>query len=370
MRITPRRILCLAAICLSAALCFILPGLSGTPGALPGTDEPERTLLRLWVIDAPGGAQSWLTKQLAVFEKQQPGVMTYLRSASAGELTSPDAVLPDMVLYMPGQISAPQQLFVPLAGSLPVREELLRCGRWKGEQYGLPLCWSAWVLAIDSALEPGTALTPSPTTLLGRPAATIQPEPAATPGYPYDAVHEAEAALQSPSGAALMNLSVLLSGEQPSCPEDFLQLTPAEVYSGFRARKYPTAMLTTGQITAFSALTSAGKGFPFRTMVPREIITDQVWLASLTPDAPPQAASLLAFLTGTDSQKALVDQGLHTVCDNLKLYAAGTGNEVERAAAVGLSVINAYLSLEDVRRAAWQLWQGTSSLSNALVPLL
>lgn len=226
------------------------------------------------------------------------------------------------------------------------------------------------VLAVDGALEPGTAATPAPTTLLGRPAASALPQPSATPGYPFEAVRTTGDALQSPGGAALLSLALLLPDQRPSLPADFLQLPSDDVYSAFRSQKIPTAMLTTGQVTAFSGLTAAGKGFPFRVMVPGEIITDQVWLASLTPDAPAQAASLLAFLTGSDSQKALVGQGLYSIRDDLKLYASGVGNDVERAAAIGLSAVNAYLSADSVQSAAWQCWQGTQSLSDALTPLL
>lgn len=370
MKHSPGRILCAAALALTAALCVCLSRTAAPRGVLPGTDEPERTLLRLWVIGAPGGAQSWLTKQLAEFGKQHPGVLTYLRSVSAEALRDEEAILPDVVLYMPGEISEPQCLFTPLTGGLNAREALLRCGRWQGMQYGLPLCWGAWALAIDSALEPGSAATPAPTTLLGRPAPVASPEQTAPPDYPLEAANAAAASLQSPGGAALMTLSTLLPDQRPGLPDDFLQLSSAEVYSGFCARKYPTAMLTTGQITAFTALTAAGRGFPFRVMTPGEIITDQVWLASLTPGAPAQAASLLAFLIGRDSQKALADQGLYTVRDDLKLYASGVGNDVERAAGCGLSAINAYLPCQQAESAAWQLWQGTSDLSGALLPLL
>ena len=144
---------------------------------LPSLSAAERTLLRIWILDAPGGGQSWLKQQLRQYEKQHPGVSTYLRTVSAQELIDPDVILPDIVLYMPGQITQPEALFMPLSGSTVARDgllraELLRCGRWQGNQYGLPLCWGGWVLAIDSALEPEQAVTPAPTTLLGKPAMT------------------------------------------------------------------------------------------------------------------------------------------------------------------------------------------------------
>ena len=39
-----------------------------------------------------------------------------------------------------------------------------------------PLCWGAWVLAVDAADDPQTAATTAPTTLLGRPSSTLSPE--------------------------------------------------------------------------------------------------------------------------------------------------------------------------------------------------
>ncbi len=329
----------------------------------------ERSLLRIWVTSSVGGGTAWLREQLKAWEKQHPGVMTYLRTVSPEEPLGEDAVLPDVILYMPGDFTSPQALFSPLTGSMTAREELLRSGRWQGQQYGLPLCWGAWVLAIDGALEPDMAATPAPTTLLGRPAATEAPMATEKPGFPLEAANQAEIPLQAPQGASLFALLQLVD-QKPGLPPDFAQLTPAEVYSGFRARRYASAMLTTGQLTAFSGLSSAGKGFPFRVMVPQEIITDQVWLGSVVQGAAKEAASLLAFLTAPEAQKALSGQGLHTVREDLRLYAAGTEAQVESAAARGLTAINAYIAPEEAASAAWRVFEGRENLSEALMGIL
>lgn len=366
--------LLVAAVCMMtlAVLVFALPRLKQE--GVPGLDAKERVLLRIWAVDSPGGGQSWLKEQLKVFGRRYPQVSTYLRLVSAEELTAPEAVLPDIVLYMPGSLTAPQTLFLPLSGDMAsretsaIREELLRCGRWQTRQYGLPLCYGAWVLAIDSALEPGSALTPAPTTLLGRPSATdaaATPEPA----YPMAAALQAECPLQSPEGAALFTLGMLVE-EHPPLPEGFGTLNPGEVYAAFQRRTCATAMLTTGQETAFTALVSGGGGFPFRTMTAEEVVTDQVWLASITADAPDAAALLLSHLTSTEAQKALAAQGLHTVRDDLTLYAIGTSALVEQAAQRSLSAINAYIPQEDAASAAWQFFQGTLTLTEALSPIL
>ena len=364
-----RRVLILIPLALIVLLLLILPGVLRTQEPIPGLTGSDRTLLRIWLMGSPGGGQSWLTQQLHAWEKQHPGVTTYLRTVSPEEVQSSEAVLPDVLLYMPGDITEPGSLLQPLTCPDGLREELLRCGRWRGEQLGLPLCWGAWVLAVDSALEPGTALTPAPTTLLGKPAATASPT--AAPGYPLTAAAGAECPLQSPGGAALFALQLLLPpGERPPFPEDLAQKSPAEVYADWQARRCASAMLTTGQATAFTSLVSGGKGFPFRILVPEEIVTDQVWLASLTADAPPEAASLLAFLTGRDAQEALAAQGLHTVRDDMRLYAAGFSAQVEQAAGTGLSAVNAYLPAGDVHSAAWQSLQGTLEFTSALLPLM
>lgn len=366
-----------AVLCtmLIVLLALMLPRMAEHHTDIPGLSPKERELLRIWVVDTPGGGQAWLKGQLKAFEKQYSAVSTYLRTVSADELTDPDAVLPDVVLYMPGSLTEPQAVFLPLTGDMTqretsvIREELLRCGRWQGQQYGLPLCYGAWVLCIDSALEPGSALTPAPTTLLGRPAATSAPSATAEPGYPLDAASQAACPLQAPGGCALFALASLLE-EPPSLPEDFGTLAADAVYAAFQRRQCATAMLTTGQETAFSTLVSGGGGFAFRTMVPEEIITDQVWLGSVTSGAPRGAALLLSHLTSAEAQKALSAQGLHTVRDDLILYAAGTPSRVEQSAAQTLTVVNAYLDRALVQSAAWQFFQGTLEKSEALLPLL
>lgn len=359
--ILPALLLILAAGCIMAAF-------RSTASEVPGLTGQPRTLLRIWITGSPGGGQTWLTQQLAAYEKQHRGVMTHLRVVSPEELSSPDAVLPDLVLCLPGDVTDPSAHFIPVSPDTALREPLLQSGRWQGTQYGWPLCWGAWVLAIDSALDPHPASTPAPTTLLGRPAATDAPTQ--SPGYPLEAVSAADCALHSPGGAALLTLSELLpSQERPPLPTDFTQLSPAEVYGAFQSRRCASAMLTTGQAIAFSGIVSAGKGFPFRLMAPDTVVTDQVWMAFLTPDAPAAAADLLAFLTSPPVQQALTAQGLHTVRDDLTLYAAGFSAQVEASGRNGLTAVNAFLPTNEVAAIAWQAFQGTLDVNEALAAL-
>lgn len=366
----------IAAVCMGmiALAAWGVSQLWTREARVPGLAAKERTLLRIWVVNAPGGAQTWLKAQLRQFEKQHPGVSTWLRTVSAAELTAPETVLPDIVFYMPGDVTSPERVFLPLSGDMPardglLREELLRCGRWQNQQYGLPLCWGAWVLAIDSALEPGSAVTPAPTTLLGKPAATADTSATPEPGYPLDAASQTACALQAPGGAALFTLALLLE-ERPPLPDSFGTLASSEVYAAFQRRQCATAMLTTGQTTAFSGIVSSGSDVPFRVMAAEEVITDQVWLGSITPDAPREAALLLSHLASAEAQKALSAQGLHTVRRDLTLYAAGLSAQVEQAAKAGLSAISAYIPQEEVHSAAWQFFTGRMNLDEALLPLM
>ena len=86
-------------LCIGVLACAALLVMRPIRSEVPGLKGKERTLLRIWVTEAPGGAVSWLKGQLRAFEKQHPGVSTYLRTVDAAELAHPEAVLPDVVLY-------------------------------------------------------------------------------------------------------------------------------------------------------------------------------------------------------------------------------------------------------------------------------
>ena len=345
-----------AALLAIAALLASLTVLRSPRREIPGLGGRERVLLRIWITGSPGGAQSWLTEQLRLWEKQQPGVMTHLRLVTPEEAFAPDAVLPDLILCMPGDFTDPGVLFSPQEAGSGIRQPLLQAGLWEGRQYALPLCWGAWVMAIDSTLDPVPAASPAPTTLLGRPAATAVPE--SPPGYPLEAALASGCPLQAPAGAALDALRLLLPPEsRPPLTQDFAQLTSAEVYDAFLNRRCASCMLTGGQVAALSSLVSAGRGFPFRLLVPERVFTDQLWLACLTPQAPQEAAALLSFLTGEEAQKALSSQGLHTVRDDVTLYASGFSAEIEAAGQRSLTAQSAFVSLREAQDAAWRRFQ-------------
>lgn len=358
---------CLLALALTAALLLFRPGPGGDP--LPGVPDGSRELVRIWCVSSIGGGQAWLKAALRRYEQTHPGVMTYLRTVAADELTAPDAVLPDLVLYMPGDLTDPS-LFAPLSGALTADEPLLRCGRWQGQQLGLPLCWGGYVLVLNSSLDPASAVTPAPTTLLGRPAATNAPDATPTPGFPLEAALRADEPVQAPSGAALFALGLTLSDARPPLPEHIGTMSAADVYQRYLAHGCASAMLTTGQLTALQGLAAAGKADAYRVMVPDTVVTDQIWLGSIVRGSSPRTAEVLSWLADTDAQRLLADQELHPAQAALRLYAAVTPLLLDRAAARSLTCINAYMPRADTAQAARLYLQGAYSLDEALLPLI
>lgn len=340
-------VLSVLLLILSGVLAFYLHGQNRPIAGLSGDN---RTLLRVWMLRTPGGAARWVETQLSAYERQHPGVLIYLRQVSADELTAEESLLPDVVLYRPGDIADPDGLFLPISGDAPIFAGLLSGGR----QVAYPLCWGAWVLAVDSAYDPQTAATPAPTTLLGHPSSTLSPEQ--TPAlFPLEKANAANCPLLSPGGCALYALrEIFVNQAYPRWTDDFAQLPSDTVYQRFRERKCASAMLTTGQVVAFSGLTSAGNGFPFRVMVGQTVTTEQVLLSSICAGAQDGAADLLSFLVSRGAQEQLVHQGLFSVREDLALYPSGWAAEVEQAARRAIVMPDAFQSDEALRQKAWQ----------------
>lgn len=361
-----RRILCIIALLLTAALLLHRPS---APAAdqLPGAPAAQRTLISIWTLNSIGGSQAWLKQALKRYERTHPGVMTYLRQAAAEDLADPDAILSDLLLYMPGDLTDTAQLR-PLGGSLPVSSALLSCGQKDGLQYGLPLCWGAYVMVIDSCLEPGSAATPAPTTLLGKPAPTPEAALASpTPGYPLEAAKAQAEPLQCAQGTALITLRMLLPGALPALPSQ--PITQQQVYTRYLAGQCASAVLTTGQVTALAGAVSSGKARPYRLLLPQSIVTDQVWLASLTGKASGAAADLLAWLISAEAQQLLTDQQLQPAREGTRLYAADWPAHIANAALHAFTAVNAYLPRSQSQQISWQVLQGQLNLAEAAAML-
>ena len=344
------RILLSVLALLAAAAGLVL--LSGSPAPIAGLSGDGRTLLRVWLMHAPGGAAKWLDAQISAYERQHSGTAVYLRQVSPAELHAAEAVQPDIVLYMPGDVQQPEVFFAPLISDAPLFSGLWACGQRQGQQLAMPLCWGAWVLALDSAYDDQPAATPAPTTLLGHSAAS--PEPTAA-GFPRAKANAADCPLLSSGGCALYALREIFAEEEfPRWTADFAQLQADVVYQRFRARQCASAMLTTGQVTAFSDFVRAGKGFPFRVMTARTVVTDQVLLGSLSAQAQSGAAEFLAFLTSRAAQEQLARQGLFSAREDLSLYPTGWAAAIEAAARRAIDAPDAFQTAEALWQKAWQ----------------
>lgn len=368
-----RTLICLIALLVTALLVLLVPPLMNRAHfteELPGVEPAKRQLLRVWVTGAPGGGMRWLQARLAAYEKAHPGVSAYVRQVTPQQCADPDGPAPDVLLFLPGDFTAPEKLLRPLSGISDMEESLLRCGRWQGLQYAVPLCWGAWVLAVDSAWDHVPEATPAPTTLLGRPAPTPDATPEASLDYPLEKIGAADVPLLAPKGAGLFTLSQLLpQGARPQTGDDFATRDAATVYQAFLSRKTASALLTTGQVAALESAAALGRAFPYRVITPEEIITDQVWMAGVGSDSP-AASALVAWLLDPESQQALTGQGLFGVHFQRRLYAAGVSAQVEAAAQRGFTAVNAFAGAEGAAQAAWQVWQGSLSLAEALLPLI
>ena len=135
-------------ICALSVLLLILSGvlafyLHEQNRPIAGLSGDNRTLLRVWMLHSPGGAARWVETQLSAYERQHPGVLIYLRQLSADELTAEDTLLPDVVLYRPGDIPDPDGLFLPISGDAPIFAGLLSDGRSEERRVGKE-CRSRW----------------------------------------------------------------------------------------------------------------------------------------------------------------------------------------------------------------------------------
>lgn len=144
----------LAALLVTAALMICWPGLMGSLAPSDDNRMAERLrparLRTLTVWQAPGQAEDagLLSSLCAAFEKQNPGVRIFLRTAWPGEWEQADAVLPDVLLFGTGDVQQPQKLLIALA---PDEEQTFACAQSGGSVYALPLWISPEVLAFPQA---------------------------------------------------------------------------------------------------------------------------------------------------------------------------------------------------------------------------
>ncbi len=293
--------------------------------------KPERQVLRVWVCEGWVGSTTWLEKQCAVFERAHPGVNLRIRRAQADEWIALDAVLPDVLVFTPGVLTEPEALLTPIHGATPVRAELVASGKWRDELWGLPVAMGGYALLVN----PEGYRDPEATAL--------DAEAMAAAAKPAKGKQAARYALQCARGSALaypaglLALGGALRGGWPqgiaaergkgALPEDFTQCTQEKAYSDFVSRRAMALLGTQRDVRKFSALTEAGKGFPFRVEPAVQAFTDQLLLVGVLKNAQEGeraalCAQLLWQLVGEDAQQSLTEHGLFPVRGDVPGYDA------------------------------------------------
>lgn len=184
-----RRLRILSALLTTALVLYCLPGLLARQlGDTGRTDDrlkqaPSRTMV-VWVTSWMEEDRKLISSLCSAFEKQRPGLRIFLRRGDAEELYGQDAVLPDAVLHVTGDVLSPDDAFVPMSLPENLPQQVAASGTSQGTMYGLPLWYSPLVFSVpkgwfadgeqDRATDEGglsyfSLGTPSPE----KPAATI-----------------------------------------------------------------------------------------------------------------------------------------------------------------------------------------------------
>lgn len=113
---TMRRSGILAALLLTALLFYMMPSVARS---LLSTDSnrmderlrpPRLRTLTVWLLPDGIDDRRRIARLCTAFEKEQKGVRVFLRTVTAEELTAPDAVLPDALLFGTGSVPDPRAL--------------------------------------------------------------------------------------------------------------------------------------------------------------------------------------------------------------------------------------------------------------------
>lgn len=346
----------------AAALALTVAALRLTPPAadsLPGTQPRQRIILRVWDVGGPTGSTAWLRSQCAAFEQALPGLTVYLRAVSPAECLVPDTVLPDVMLFTGGDLTAPQTLLTPLSGSPDLPEAYLQSGRWQGKQYALPLAAEGWLLAVDGRMLPAAASTPAPTSLLGRPASTPQAD-AAPPQPPWEALRSQPFPLAA-SGQGLFALCTL--SDRLTLPD--APMTAAQAASSLIRGDAAAALWSTGQWAAQAERLPPGS----TAFVPPQALAPRMLYGGIPQGAQQEAAAFLAFLCSEDAQRALARQHLFPVLPGLTLYGDAPYAPMERTLAAAPCPLNAFWPTAQTDAAAREAYLGTRPLNETLAAL-
>ena len=207
-----RRTGILTALLLTAALMCAMPGLWQSvihtdPWRVDDSLRPPQTeTLTVWLLPGQIDNQKLIRQCCSTFEKEQQGVRVFLRRVTAEELTDPESVLPDAVLFETGSIANPEQILLPLTGMKTDDAS----GIYAGLRYAVPLWLEANVLSLPSEWFDTPAATPEPSSFFAL-------ESTAPPQEDNDLIRDVPwthllqpGALKMPEGIALQQLLILL----------------------------------------------------------------------------------------------------------------------------------------------------------------
>ena len=205
----------LSALLLTAALMCAMPGIARMPANPRVNDSlrpPTLRTITVWLMPGDVGDRALINELCAAYEKQNRGARVFLRVVTADELYAENAVLPDVALFQTGEISQPQQVFLPLGDEF-VREG---SGVYAGVCRAVPVWLAPNVLSIPQEwLASAAPHAPRQQSLLA--AATA--EPAAEESGVLDDSHLPWAqlirpgALETPEGAGWQQMLA-------ACPAD------------------------------------------------------------------------------------------------------------------------------------------------------
>jgi hypothetical protein len=302
-------------------------------------------ILTIAVVPAWGseGFTAWLSARAREFERENPGVLLSVREMNVAAYLSHKEKrdLPDAVI-LPAYVElGPDEVFLPLAGFLPARQEALLAGQRAGRQYGLPLALGSYALMGNVPKMDALQLTRT-------------------------------------SGGEEILAGMKKSGRGVGCPilpfvhaEEMLKrvgwLREAPVQYVVREKAWPdfaleekTLLFVASQreVRRMQKLQGAGRCFETTLLLPETPYTDQMLLYSLVrsgfsghgADAKQRQKELAAFgayLLSEEAQKLLGGAWVFSPREDLSLYESGPMAELERTLAGEVEIPNAY-----------QKWQG------------
>jgi len=320
---------------MTAALLCALPSLWARLTTGDGERMAERLrpkkaqIFTVWILSDATESRTQLNQQIALFEKQNPGVHVYLRRADSAELFAENAVLPDVVLFSPGALTDPGRVLLPIV-DLPkaanITEDILVAGKSRGLQYGVPLWVAPSVLTVPTGFFPVQAVpapaptqtsffdlsTPMPTSDLrkrsGTPEAPKTGGTGDTPALPDDSLIPwlklmEPGSMTAPKGIALVQLLSM-------CPLDMRPALIASLAEQALAPKQSPQPQQKAEVMTLAAYQNAiASGKPLIGFAMKPACTEKVLLLGVCNDHQLSRA-FLAGLLCEDAQSALVGHAL------------------------------------------------------------